>query len=60
MDLKARVDINCKRKDGWTENQTPMLHTAKAGATKKKKKNKTAKLKQNEGASYIIFENSTN
>ena len=35
MDLKARVDVNCERKDGLTENRTPMSHTAKAGATKK-------------------------
>ena len=38
MDLTARVDINCGRKDGLkdrqTENRTPILHLAKAGATK--------------------------
>ena len=34
MDLKARVDVNFERKDGRTENRTPMSHTAKAGATK--------------------------
>ena len=33
MDLKARVDVHCERKDGRTENRTPMSHTAKAGAT---------------------------
>ena len=39
MDLNARVDINCGRKDGRTdlrtENRTPLSHHAKAGATKK-------------------------
>ena len=38
MDLNARVDVNCGRKDGrtdWrTENWTPISHLAKAGATK--------------------------
>ena len=42
MDLNARVDVNCGRKDertdgqtyGRTENQTPISHLAKAGATK--------------------------
>ena len=38
MDLNARVDVNCGRKDGWTEvrtdNRTPISHLAKAGATK--------------------------
>ena len=38
MDLNARVDINCGQKDGWTdgltENQMPISHLAKAGATK--------------------------
>ena len=37
MDLNARVDVNCGRKDGQTdgqtENQTPISHLAKAGAT---------------------------
>ena len=34
MDLKARVDVNCERKeaDGQTENRAPMSHSAKAGA----------------------------
>ena len=39
MDLKARVDVNCERKDrqmnGQTENWTPISHKAKAGGTKK-------------------------
>ena len=30
MDLNARVDVNCGRKDGRTENLTPILHFAKA------------------------------
>ena len=35
MDLKARVDVNCERKDGMMdgrtdENRTPMSHAAKA------------------------------
>ena len=42
MDLNVRVDVNCGRKDGRTdgrtggrtENQTPVSHLAKAGATK--------------------------
>ena len=34
MDLNARVDVNCGRQDGWTENQTPMSHLAKAGVLK--------------------------
>ena len=46
MDVNARVDVNCGRKDGRmdgrtngltdrrTENRTPMSHLAKAGATK--------------------------
>ena len=41
MDLNARVDVNCGRKDGRTdglaegrtENRTPISHLAKAGAT---------------------------
>ena len=37
MDLKARVDVNIKRKDGLTDgrtvNRTPMSRPAKAGAT---------------------------
>ena len=44
MDLNARVDVNCGRKDGrtdgrkdgQTENRTPISHLAKAGATKNK------------------------
>ena len=35
MDLNARVDVNCGRKDGRTEHRTPISHLAKAGATKK-------------------------
>ena len=39
MDLNARVDVNCGRKDippdGQTETWTPILHLAKAGETKK-------------------------
>ena len=34
MDLNASVDVNCGRKDGRTENRTPISHLAKAGATK--------------------------
>ena len=42
MDLNARVDVNCGRKDGRmdgltdgrTENRTPISHLAEAGATK--------------------------
>ena len=42
MDLNARVDVNCGRKDrrtdgltdGRTENWTPISHLAKTGATK--------------------------
>ena len=42
MDLNAKVDVNCGRKDGlkdgWTdrhtENWMPISHLAKAGATK--------------------------
>ena len=41
MDLNARVDINCGRKegrtDGWTKNRMPISHLAKAGATKMSK-----------------------
>ena len=36
MDLNARVDVNCGRKDrrtdGRTKNWTPISHLAKAGA----------------------------
>ena len=36
MDLNARVDVNCGRKDGrmdgQTENRMPISHLAKAGA----------------------------
>ena len=36
MDLNARVDVNCERKDGLTdgltENWKPISHIAKAGA----------------------------
>ena len=34
MDLTARVDVNCGRKERLTENRTPISHLAKAGATK--------------------------
>ena len=38
MDLNARVDVNCGRKDGrmdgQTENRMPISHLAKVGATK--------------------------
>ena len=38
MDLNARVDVHCGRKDRrmdrWTENRTPISHLAKAVATK--------------------------
>ena len=38
MDFNARVDVNCGRKDGLTdertENRTPISHLAKAGSTK--------------------------
>ena len=38
MDLNARVDVNCGRKDGRTdgrtEDRTPISHLVKAGATK--------------------------
>ena len=39
MDLNARVKVNYGRMDGgcadgWTENGMPILHPAKAGATK--------------------------
>ena len=34
MDLNARVDINCGRKDRQTENWMPISHLAKAAATK--------------------------
>ena len=52
MDLKARVDVNCKQKDGRTdgqpdrrtENRMPMWHTAKAGATKMKTPPETPKI----------------
>ena len=40
MDLNARVEVNCERKDGQTENRMPILHLAKADVTKKKKKEK--------------------
>ena len=33
MDLNARVDVNCGRKDGRMENCTPTSHLATAGAT---------------------------
>ena len=41
MDLNVEVDVKCGRKDrrldglidGWRENQMPILHLAKAGAT---------------------------
>ena len=33
MDLNARVDVNCGRKNGRTENRMPISHLAKAGAT---------------------------
>ena len=37
MDLNARVDVKCGRKDGRidrrTENRTPISHLAKAAAT---------------------------
>ena len=34
MDLNARVDVNCGRKDERTETRTTISHLAKAGATK--------------------------
>ena len=33
MDLNARVDVNCGRKDGRRENRMPISHRAKAGVT---------------------------
>ena len=36
MDLNVRVDVNCGRKGGRTENRTPVWHLAKAGAKKTK------------------------
>ena len=44
MDLNARIDVNCGRKDermdgltdGRKENRTPISHLATAGATKMK------------------------
>ena len=41
MDLNARVEVNCRRKDGrtdglkdgQTENRMPISHLAKAGLT---------------------------
>ena len=33
MDLNARVDVNCRRKDGRTENRMLISHLAEAGAT---------------------------
>ena len=33
MDLNARADVNCGRKDGQTEKRTPISHLANAGAT---------------------------
>ena len=38
MDLNARVDVNCGRKEGQMENLTPISHLAKADATKMVKK----------------------
>ena len=40
MDLQARVDVNCERKDGLMDgrtdgNRTPMSHAAKASETKR-------------------------
>ena len=41
MDLNATVDVNCERMDvlteGRRENQMPILHPAKAGATTREK-----------------------
>ena len=34
MDVKTRVDVNCERKGGRTENRMPVSHLAKADATK--------------------------
>ena len=38
MELNAKEDVNCEGMDilmdGWMENQTPILHLAKAGVTK--------------------------
>ena len=34
MDFSASVDVNCGRRDGLTENRTPISHLAKAGVTK--------------------------
>ena len=57
MDLKARVNVNCKRKDGrmngWpdkTEYRTPMSHTAKAGATKSMHSQANEQLFPNRGS----------
>ena len=46
--LNARVDLYCGRKDGRTENRTPISHLAKVGATKTyvlKTKRQTTKYK---------------
>ena len=45
MDLNARVDVNCGRKDGRTENRTPISHLAKAVATIKQVRQKHENIK---------------
>ena len=51
MDLNARVDVNCGRKDGQTENWTPISHLAKAGATKIDPLRKESNYKNGRGVS---------
>ena len=43
MDLNARDDVNCRRKDGRTKNRMPISHLAKAGATINNLKGKLSK-----------------
>ena len=45
MDLNARFDVNCGRKDGRTENRTPISHLAKAVATIKQVQHKHENIK---------------
>ena len=58
MDLNARVDVNWGRKDGQTENRTPISHLAKAGATKMKCKPLRLFELQHRKTVLVVFANS--
>ena len=52
MDINARIDVNCGRKDGRTGNRTPISHLA--GETKHTNKTMLSQTLMNT-SSYFFF-----